>query len=72
MPCWEFLVGPVEKPRLPAALVPGRVLSQMAAGKQQPNMVLILLLAPVQLVILWFENTRDWERRHAHEHWMTH
>lgn len=54
-----FLVGPVEKPRLPAACVPVRVFSQMAADKQQPNMVLILLLAPVQLVILWFENTRD-------------
>lgn len=54
-----FLVGPVEKPRLPAACVPVRVFSQMAADKQQPNMDLILLLAPVQLVILWFENTRD-------------
>lgn len=49
-----FLVGPVEKPRLPAACVPVRVFSQMAADKQQLNMVLILLLAPVQLVILWF------------------
>lgn len=53
------LVGPVEKPRLPAACVPVRVFSQMAADKLQLNMVLILLLAPVQLAILWFEDTRD-------------
>lgn len=54
-----FLVGPVEKPCLPAAGVPVRVFSPKAADKQQLNMVLILLLAPVQLVILWFQNTRD-------------
>lgn len=43
----------------PTTCVPVHVFSGMAVDKQQRNMVLILLLAPLQPVILWFENTRD-------------
>lgn len=48
--------------------VPVHVFSGMAVDKQQCNMVLILLLTPLQPVILWFENTRDLGWTHAHEH----
>lgn len=51
----------------PSACVPVDVFSGMAVDKQQRNMVLILLLAPLQPVILWFENTRDLGWSHAHE-----
>lgn len=49
----------MEKPRLPQAVCASSCSSGMAANKQQHSMVLILLLAPLQLVILWFRNARD-------------
>lgn len=54
------LVGPMEKPRLPQSVCASSCSSGMAANKQQRSMVLILLLAPLQLVILWLGDARNW------------
>lgn len=62
---WLWVCWANGKTSSPQSVCASSCSSGMAANKQQHSMVLILLLAPLQLVILWLGNARNWGWIHA-------